>query len=58
MEIDGQVFELPPDTDPEALRRRVAEAVWTSAVQVMPLANGRTMLVNWRSVRTIQIHTG
>ena len=56
--IDGQVFELPADTDPEELRRRVAQAVFRCEVEQLHLANGRTMLVNWRSVRTIQIHLG
>ncbi|WP_307873995.1 MULTISPECIES: hypothetical protein [unclassified Frankia] len=56
--IDGQAFELPADTDPEELRRRVAQAVFRCEVEQLHLANGRTMLVNWRSVRTIQIELG
>lgn len=53
--IDGQVFELPPDTDLVELRRRVAQAVFRCEVEQLHLADGRTMLVNWRSVRTIQV---
>jgi hypothetical protein len=53
--IDGQAFELPADTDPEALRRRVAQAVFRCEVEQLHLADGRTVLVNWRSVRTIQV---
>jgi hypothetical protein len=56
--IDGQAFELPADTDPAELRRRVAQAVFRCEVEQLHLANGRTMLVNWRSVRTIQIELG
>ncbi len=53
--IDGQVFELPADTDLVELRRRVAQAVFRCEVEQLHLADGRTMLVNWRSVRTIQV---
>jgi hypothetical protein len=56
--IDGQAFELPTDTDPDALRRRVAQAVFRCEVEQLHLADGRTVLVNWRSVRTIQIELG
>ena len=53
--IDGQLFELPADTDLVELRRRVAQAVFRCEVEQLHLADGRTMLVNWRSVRTIQV---
>ncbi|MDT3438702.1 MULTISPECIES: hypothetical protein [unclassified Pseudofrankia] len=56
--IDGQTFELPADTDPDELRTRVAQAVFRCEVEQLYLADGYTMLVNWRSVRTIQIRTG
>jgi len=56
--IDGETFELPADTDPNELRRRVAQAVFRCEVEQLYLADGETMLVNWRSVRTIRIHTG
>ncbi|MBX6391451.1 MAG: hypothetical protein IRZ08_21090 [Frankia sp.] len=55
--IDEQEYLLPADTDPDELRRRVAQAVFRCEVEQLHLADGRTMLVNWRSVRTIQIRT-
>lgn len=56
--IDGQTFELPAETDPDELRGRIAQAVFRCEVEQMYLADGHTMLVNWRAVRTIQIRTG
>ncbi|MBL7497706.1 hypothetical protein I6A84_15030 [Frankia sp. CNm7] len=53
--IDGQAFALPAGTDPGELRRRVAQAVFRCEVEQLHLADGSTMLVNWRSVRTIRI---
>ncbi|MCK9924616.1 hypothetical protein MXD61_22585 [Frankia sp. AgPm24] len=53
--IDGQPFPLPADTDPDELRRRVAQAVFRCEVEQLHLADGRTMLVNWRSVRLIEV---
>lgn len=55
--IDGEAFPLPVDTEPEALRRRVAQAVFRCEVEQLHLADGHTVLVNWRSVRTIRIET-
>lgn len=55
--IDGQAFNLPPDTNPDELRGRIAQAVFRCEVEQLWLADGQTMLVNWRAVRTIQIHT-
>jgi hypothetical protein len=56
--IDGQTLELPADNDPDELRRRVAQAVFRCEVEQLHLADGHTILINWRSVRTVQIHTG
>jgi hypothetical protein len=56
--IDGETFELPADTDPDGLRRRVAQAVFRGEVEQLYLADGHTMLVNWRTVRYVQIRTG
>jgi hypothetical protein len=56
--IDGQPYELPAGTDPEELRRRVAQAVFRCEVEQLHLADGRTMLVNWRSVRLVEIRAG
>ncbi|OHV41638.1 hypothetical protein BCD49_01515 [Pseudofrankia sp. EUN1h] len=56
--IDGETFELPADTDPDGLRRRVAQAVFRGEVEQLYLADGHTMLVNWRTVRFVQIRTG
>ncbi|WP_133150793.1 hypothetical protein [Frankia canadensis] len=53
--IDGQPYPLPAGTDPEELRRRVAQAVFRCEVEQLHLADGRTMLVNWRSVRLVEI---
>jgi hypothetical protein len=51
--IDGHDYPLPDDTDVEELRRRVAQAIFRCEVEQVHLADGRTMLVNWRSVRTV-----
>lgn len=53
--IDGRRYPLPDDTDPDELRRRVAQAVFRCEVEQLHLADGRTMLVNWRSVRLVEI---
>lgn len=53
--IDGQPYPLPAGTDPEELRRRVAQAIFRCEVEQLHLADGRTMLVNWRSVRLVEI---
>jgi hypothetical protein len=53
--IDGQDYPLPDDTDVGELRRRVAQAIFRCEVEQMHLADGRTMLVNWRSVHTVFI---
>ncbi|KJE21156.1 hypothetical protein FF36_04496 [Frankia torreyi] len=55
--IDGQPYPLPPGTDPDELRRRVAQAVFRCEVEQLHLADGRTMLVNWRSVRLIEVRS-
>jgi hypothetical protein len=55
--IDGKTYPLPDDTDVVELRRRVAQAVFRCEVEQLHLADGHTMLVNWRSVRTIEIDT-
>ncbi|CAO5176765.1 hypothetical protein FAIPA1_30214 [Frankia sp. AiPs1] len=55
--IDGQAYPLPADTDPAELRRRVAQAVFRCEVEQLHLADGRTMLVNWRSIRLVEIQS-
>jgi hypothetical protein len=44
--IDGQPYLLPPGTEPDELRRRVAQAVFRCEIEQLHLADGRTMLVN------------
>jgi hypothetical protein len=55
--IDGRTYLLPDDTDVAELRKRVAQAVFRCEVEQLHLADGHTILVNWRSVRTIEIDT-
>jgi hypothetical protein len=53
--IDGRDYRLPDDTDVEELRHRLTQAIFRCEVEQLHLADGRTMLVNWRSVRTVFI---
>lgn len=53
--IDEMRYQLPNDTDVDELRKRVAQAVFRCEVEQIWLIDGRTVLVNWRSVRTIRI---
>jgi hypothetical protein len=53
--IDGQDYPLPDDTDVGELRRHVTQAIFRCEVEQLHLADGRAMLVNWRSVHTVFI---
>ncbi|OAA26368.1 hypothetical protein UG55_101632 [Frankia sp. EI5c] len=53
--IDDQTYTLRDDVDPEELRRRVAQAVFRCEVEQLHLADGRRVLVNWRSVRLVHV---
>ncbi|MCL9793751.1 hypothetical protein [Frankia sp. AgKG'84/4] len=55
--IDGQPYELPAGADPAELRRRIGQAVFRCEVEQLHLADGRTMLINWRSVRSVEVRT-
>ncbi|EIV94283.1 hypothetical protein [Frankia sp. QA3] len=55
--IGGQPYPLPAGADPDELRRRVAQAVFRCEVEQLHLADGRTMLANWRSVRLIEVRS-
>ena len=51
--IDGQPYELADGYDPTELHTRIAQALFRCEVETMYLADGRTMLVNWRADRTV-----
>jgi len=51
----GRAVRIPRDTDTDELHRRVAQALARSEVELLHLADGRGMLVNWRSVRTVLV---
>lgn len=53
--IDDQTYTLRDDVDPEELRRRVAQAVFRCEVEQLHLVDGQRVLVNWRSVRFVQV---
>jgi hypothetical protein len=53
--IDEQTFELPAGTDVKALRWHVAAVVTRSVVEPLVLADGTSVLVNWRAVRLVEI---
>lgn len=55
IKIDDKEYRLPDDTDVEELRRRVAQAIFRCEVEQLHLADGRAVLVNWRSIRTVFI---
>lgn len=55
IKIDNDEYRLPDGTDVDKLRRRVAQAIFRCEVEQLHLADGRTVLVNWRSVRTVAI---
>lgn len=55
--IDGQRLRLPDDTDVAELRRRLTQAVFRCEVEQVHLADGGSVLVNWRATRIIGIDT-
>jgi hypothetical protein len=55
--IDGHRLRLPDDTDVPELFRRLTQAVFRCEVEQVHLADGGTVLVNWRAARVIRIDT-
>ncbi|WP_161934731.1 hypothetical protein [Frankia sp. R43] len=54
--IDGERYELSEAyLDAEAERKRIEQAIFRCEVEQVHLADGRRVLVNWRSVRFVSI---
>lgn len=48
-------YEIAWDGDANSLRKEIQQAITRSEIDTVRLADGTTMLVNWRAVKTVEV---